>query len=78
LAWSREAAVKYAECRTLVISARARRDLDDRPGALADARAAGTIASRCGYRLLGDDASRLVDELSPGSGIVTASARESN
>jgi len=62
LAWASEGLVKYAECRTLVIAARARRDLGDRPGALADARAALAIAERCGYRPLRDAAAQLISE----------------
>jgi len=79
LAWSREATVKYAECRFLVIAARARRDLDDRTAALADAQEALEIAERCGYRLLGAEASQLVHELPTAVGTAAAAAvRESN
>jgi tetratricopeptide (TPR) repeat protein len=61
LAWARDARVKYAECRTLVIAARARRDLGDLRAAAADARTALKIAERCGYRRLRDEASALVE-----------------
>jgi tetratricopeptide (TPR) repeat protein len=62
LAGARESQIRYAECRALVIAARARRDLGDRVGALADARAGLAIAERCGYRLLRADAVRLINE----------------
>ncbi len=62
LTWSREALVKYAECRTLVIAARARRDLGDRPAAQADARAALEIAEQCVYGQLRDDAAAVLAE----------------
>ena len=68
LAWSHEASVKFAECRTLVVAARARRDLGDLPGARTDARAALAIAERSGYRPLRDVAARLIgDRAAPGN-----------